>query len=157
MILLLCSNKFSRQIGKLEELLYKLSANKDYEIHHFDLDTNISYDLWRKQVKKADVILFQIQPTRKDLKDPYYAYLPHIYSFLHFHPSVKAKTFIIQPFYYPNSKELKQIFADKARLGDFKLIPFDSLCSLPATSEEVLKLHDAIISFINKFIKKQNS
>lgn len=108
-------------------------------------------------IKKAKIVLFHIQPSKRDFRHPYHNYIPNIYSFLYYHPSIKAKTFVIQPFYYsPHSKfyshsqRLKQIFADKIRLGDFKEIPFDSLCTLPATFDQALKLHAAIIDFIEK-------
>ena len=155
-MILICSSPFSNRIGRLDELIDLLKD--DYDFHHINLCSNIPLTSLKQHVRKAELILFAIQPTITNLKDLYYAYVPHIYEFLYFHPSVKAKTFIIQPFFYHNnSKELRQIFADKTRLGDFKIIPSDSSWFLPATSDEVLKLHSALIGFFETFFENKFS
>ena len=102
--------------------------------------------------KQASKIIVHLQPTLDDLKDPYFEYLPLIYSFLHYHPCIKAKTFFIQPFYSPHSVEgrrIKQIYNDKIRLGDFQELPTDSHFTFPVTPEQINKIHEIIINLVD--------
>ena len=130
-------------------ILYDRFEPSDEETYSQDFYTSLT-----TVTKKAEKILFFIHPSKKDFKDPYFKYLPSIYSFLHYHPSIKAKTFVVPPFCYPqgyssfaDSEKLKEIFSDKLRLGDFRGVPFDSSFQLPASSDQVSRFHEAVSKF----------
>lgn len=102
--------------------------------------------------KQASKIIIHLQPTKDDLKDPYFEYIPLIYSFLHYHPCIRAKTFFIQPFYSPHSVEsrkLKQIYKDKIELGDFQELSSELQLTLPVTPEQINKIHEIIIKIVD--------
>jgi hypothetical protein len=125
---------------------FSIEGHVSHLIHHLSIKHSLI------AFKQASKIIVHLQPSKDDLRDPYFEYIPLIYSFLHYHPCIKAKTFFIQPFYLPHSVEdekLKQIYIDKIKLGDFQEILSDFQFTLPVTPEQVDKLHEIIIKLVN--------
>lgn len=159
----LISNDFSIQIGHLEDLLH-FTYDSDPatfifkpDLYYFPFSAlsgplNPDEKIWLPQIiqkaKEAEVIFLFLQPTDFDFKDPYYNYIPSIYSFLCCHPSFKAKTYLIPPFFDPRSDELREILNEKGKQGDFKQVTFPRSCSLPITNKQIDYFHRAIVHFI---------
>ncbi len=161
MILLVC-NEFSKQIGSLkllESKVYK-KLNKALYIVPLRIENKNCEDFYIDYIsyfeylfKEATVVLLHFQPTKKDLRDPYLLYLPIIYSLLSYHKTASSKLYIIPPFFYSNSTELKQIYSDKAKIGHFRMVPFNTLCSLPARNEQVEIMHQNVMCFLETIFK----
>lgn len=156
MIILVC-NERARKLGKLDQLFPKLKDETRLYLIPFtlSLEANNALEEWFRPsliqaVKQATIILLLLQPSKQDRKDPYFNYLPLIYSFLNYHPSVKAKTFFIHPFYHPTNTNLKMILSEKIRLGDFREAPSETFYFLPANESQVTLLQQTIINFIEK-------
>ena len=157
-MILLVHTAFSKTIGRFDKYIPPLNI---LEVETFEIKISktgsIKTDLVSllEKAKLATRVLLHIQPLKTDHRFPYDRYFPTIHSFLNIDPIIKDKTFLIQPFYYHHYKtklsdNIKNAFSDKVRLGEFREVPFEELCYLPATREESLKLLFAILFFLTE-------